>query len=923
VIFQVVERPLFQEVKILGNQSVNTKTLKKEAELKVGDAADPFSVENGRRKIEEFYQKKGFSKVRVTILEGNKAGDLRAIFLIDEGPQQKVLWISFVGNTTIGGQRLLQQIKTSRPWFYLIKGEVDRKQIDEDKDRLTAYYRGLGFFRAKVGADLEFNEKQDWLSLTFVIDEGPRYAIHNVMVVGNTRFTTQQLTAKLKLQGGGFFNQAQMNSDVARIQEKYGGIGYVFADVKAENKFLDEPGKLDLVYNITEGDRYRVGRINVQIKGDSPHTQITTVLNRLSLKPGDIVDLRELRDSERRLKASMLFVVDPSKGTPPKIVYSPPDSAGKDKTELARRADSQTSYYRAPDPAAVGPAGGPALPSLPPGERYADLNFMYENPEDLRRDEQGAPPPDGPVTAMEPPLVVRGQYTTDGGWGPDLERSSPAPAAAAPPAAADRYGPVAPSYSVPPAAPGYAAPPPGYAAPGPATAGPALLWSAPPGPAATGPVASPPLVPGPVAQGPAMPGAAMPGPGGGFQPLAGPCPPPVLPTPGPFQPPPVDRTFGDATPYMFPTPTGEPLRDLDLDVRQEETQTGRLMFGIGVNSDAGLIGNIVLDEQNFDWTRVPGSWEDIRNGTAFRGAGERFRLEAAPGTQVQRYMASFQEPYFFFLADKAVSLGLSGFFYDRIYTEWTESRAGGRVGLGYQFTHDLTGTVAFQGQNVNMRNLEFPGLLPPQLGYAIGDSQLYGFQFQLAHDTRDNAFLATEGHYIQASFEEVIGTYQFPRASIEAQQYFKLHEQLDFSGRHVLSLSARVGFTGDDTPIFERYYAGGFSTIRGFAFRGVTPRDAATGMGIGGDFQAVASAQYLFPITADDILRGVFFVDAGTVEPTINNWIDSVRVAPGFGLRIVIPMMGPAPIALDFAFPVVKQAGDQTQVFSFFVGINR
>ncbi len=283
---------------------------------------------------------------------------------------------------------------------------------------------------------------------------------------------------KLKLQRGAFFNQSQMNSDVARLQDKYGGIGYVFADVKAENKFLDEPGKLDLVYNITEGDRYRVGRINVEIKGDNPHTQITTVLNRLSLKPGDIVDMRELRDSERRLKASMLFVVDPSKGTPPKIVYSPPDSAGKDKTELARRGDSQTSYYRAPEGGGAGPAGGPALPALPPGERYADLTFEYENPEDLRRDEQGAPPPDGPVTAMEPPLVVRGQYTSEGGWGPDLDRPSPAPAAAAPPA--DRYSPVAPAYSVPPAAPPYAAPPPGYAVPPPGYMAPPPGYTAPP-----------------------------------------------------------------------------------------------------------------------------------------------------------------------------------------------------------------------------------------------------------------------------------------------------------------------------------------------------------------------------------------------------------------------------------------------------------
>ena len=112
------------------------------------------------------------------------------------------------------------------------------------------------------------------------------------------------------------------------------------------------------------------------------------------------------------------------------------------------------------------------------------------------------------------------------------------------------------------------------------------------------------------------------------------------------------------------------------------------------------------------------------------------------------------------------------------------------------------------------------------------------------------------------------------------------------------------------------------SSIRGFAFRGVTPRDPVYGMGVGGDFQMTSTLQYLFPITADDMLRGVMFVDAGTVQPKISDWVDAVRVAPGFGLRISIPMMGPAPIALDFAFPIASQNGDQRQVFSFFVGFN-
>jgi outer membrane protein insertion porin family len=71
------------------------------------------------------------------------------------------------------------------------------------------------------------------------------------------------------------------------------------------------------------------------------------------------------------------------------------------------------------------------------------------------------------------------------------------------------------------------------------------------------------------------------------------------------------------------------------------------------------------------------------------------------------------------------------------------------------------------------------------------------------------------------------------------------------------------------------------------------------------------------------MVRGVVFCDTGAVQPTIDNWQDRYRVAPGFGLRITIPAMGPAPIALDFAFPIVSEKGDREQVFSFFIGFLR
>ena len=340
------------------------------------------------------------------------------------------------------------------------------------------------------------------------------------------------------------------------------------------------------------------------------------------------------------------------------------------------------------------------------------------------------------------------------------------------------------------------------------------------------------------------------------------------------------------------------------------------MFGVGVNSDAGVVGSIVLDEQNFDIMRWPTGWEDIRTATALRGAGQQFRIEAVPGTEVQRYVINFREPYLF---NSRVSFGVSGFFFDRRYRDWDEQRFGGRVSLGYQFTPSLSGSVSLRGEKVKVDDPQEP--TPPELLEVLGDNDVYSVKVQLNHDTRDSSFLPTEGHSIELAFEQAFGTYDFPVVTAEARQYFLVHERPDRSGRHVFSLGGRVGFAGTDTPIFEHFFAGGFSTLRGFDFRGASPQKS--GIRIGGEFMFLGSAEYTFPLTGDDVLRAVVFCDFGTVEERPRLDADTFRVAPGVGLRISVAALGPAPIALDLAVPVMHADGDDIENFSFFVGLLR
>lgn len=355
----------------------------------------------------------------------------------------------------------------------------------------------------------------------------------------------------------------------------------------------------------------------------------------------------------------------------------------------------------------------------------------------------------------------------------------------------------------------------------------------------------------------------------------------------------------------------------DLDVLVGETQTGSINIGGAYNSDNGIVGQFVIDERNFDITKFPRNFRELFDGTAFRGGGQAFRLELVPGREVQRYLVSFSEPYLF---GTNYSLSVSGYLFDRNFFDWDEQRVGGRVSIGRRLTPDLSFNVGLRLEDVTIDNPRIND--SPTLNENLGDSDLYLFNVGLIRDTRDHPFLPTEGSYLSLMYTQGFGDFDYPRGDIEYRRYRLMYERPDGSGRHTLSFGTKLGFSGSQTPIYENYFAGGFSTLRGYEFRGAAPLE--NGVRVGGEFQWLNSLEYTFPITADDMIKGVAFVDFGTVEEEITIDSDNFRVAPGVGLRVHVPALGGgAPLAFDFAFPVNSATGDEEQTFSFYVTANR
>lgn len=367
------------------------------------------------------------------------------------------------------------------------------------------------------------------------------------------------------------------------------------------------------------------------------------------------------------------------------------------------------------------------------------------------------------------------------------------------------------------------------------------------------------------------------------------------------------------------------VRDVLVDVK-ETPRPGTLSFGAAISSDAGVLGAVDLVQRNFDIADWPEDLNELIAGKAFRGAGQLFSLTLQPGNEFSTYSIRFREPYFLespFFFDARVA------FTSREREDWDEKRFGGGISIGQYFGDIWRAELTPRIQNVEIVDIEVDA--PVDAFEVEGNNQVSGLAFAVTRDTTNSRLFPTEGSLLQLGVEQVGlmgGDFDFTRLTAEYRKFWKVDE--DFFGRAtVVTLRIEAGYIlqEDEAPLFERFYAGGHKTFRGFAFRGVGPRGVIAGgpkageIGddpVGGDWMFLMGAEYNWPIY-QDVIRGVVFVDTGTVQDDIG--FDEYRMSIGVGVRIKIPFLGQAPFAFDIAVPIMKEDGDETQFFSFDIAL--
>ena len=271
-----------RSIEFVGNYTFDDKALSRKIDFKVGDYLDPILAETGRRAIAEHYRKKGFAYVRV-LLNNAALAEGRVIYIVEQGPQIQIRSVTFKGNRSIKSDDLAAAVKTGtrswvvKPVFY------DKERLDQDVEALRKIYYGKGFLDHRIEVLGENH-------IVFVIEEGPQYRVGQIVVSGNTRYDRAAVLEGLELNSGDVYLQQEAQAHAKRILKLYRENGFIDADVEQRAEFVGPaaPGIVNLVFDIIEGDQFRIGAIEITGNDNTHDRVVRHILDEYGFSPGEL-----------------------------------------------------------------------------------------------------------------------------------------------------------------------------------------------------------------------------------------------------------------------------------------------------------------------------------------------------------------------------------------------------------------------------------------------------------------------------------------------------------------------------------------------------------------------------------------------------------------------------------------------------------
>lgn len=295
VIFSVVERPIIKRIDYKGNRKIRASSFEDKVQSKEGSPYDRFKASLDERSILEYYRDEGYANAEVehytSIDQRNK--QLILTFFITEGNRILVKSVNIAGTERFSEKKIRKQMKTRRKKVF--KDETLR----EDRLKIEDFYKNRGYLDVTLSTPaITIDRERNEATISFHVDEGPRYEVGRIEFEGETIFSEKELRKALALRPGTLFKKNKLDESIANISNLYADKGYLRTEVEAEPNRDTEGGKVDFDINIVESSVVYVD--GVYVDGNS-YTKEYVIRREVLLKPGDIFSAGRMRRSVEKI----------------------------------------------------------------------------------------------------------------------------------------------------------------------------------------------------------------------------------------------------------------------------------------------------------------------------------------------------------------------------------------------------------------------------------------------------------------------------------------------------------------------------------------------------------------------------------------------------------------------------------------------
>ncbi len=302
---RLLENPIVNKRVFDGNEKIDDEMLEKEVQLAPRSVFSKAKVQEDVQRILEIYKRSGRYAAVVdpkVIVRSENRVDL--IYEIDEGPIASISKINFIGNTHYSDDDLQSEIMSKETrWFRIFssKENYDAEKTNYDKELLRRFYLKHGYADFAVSSAVaELSPDKKSFVITYVLDEGPCYKIGDISIKSQiSEVDVKPMYKEVLIEQGDWYNAQKIEKTVTALTEELGKKGFAFVDVEPQLVRHTASGKIDVIFNINEGERIFVDRINIS---GNTRTHDEVIRREFRIEEGDAFNAAKIKASRRNVE---------------------------------------------------------------------------------------------------------------------------------------------------------------------------------------------------------------------------------------------------------------------------------------------------------------------------------------------------------------------------------------------------------------------------------------------------------------------------------------------------------------------------------------------------------------------------------------------------------------------------------------------